>query len=202
MRIGQAIDFALFLDASVGHAAVSEVHGNVSRHYPAHHCLFVFLGRSVLFARSNIESWKLSLFSSSFSAQIRATTKNFAHLLRFWQSFSKRGSLRLGNFLGTKYRCLRAVAEGERAAVTGRQSQQFSFGLSDSELLSPPHDLAQLLNLDALLVNAQFGIAHDVDEKNMGDLPPEFRFLFVRHRGMNPDGSGKALYINFLRKNE
>jgi hypothetical protein len=62
MRIGQTIDFALFLDAFVGHAAVSQVHGNVPRHYLAHHCLFVFLGRSVLFARSNIESWKLVCF--------------------------------------------------------------------------------------------------------------------------------------------
>jgi hypothetical protein len=34
--------------------------------YPAHHCLFVFLGRSVPYARYNIESWKLSVFSSSF----------------------------------------------------------------------------------------------------------------------------------------
>jgi hypothetical protein len=57
MRIGQATDFALFLDASVGHAAVSEVHGNVSRHYTARHCLFVFLGRSVPPARWSMKSW-------------------------------------------------------------------------------------------------------------------------------------------------
>ena len=55
MRIGQAIDFALFLDASVGHAAVSEVLGNVPRHNPARHCLFVFLGRSVPPARSSMD---------------------------------------------------------------------------------------------------------------------------------------------------
>ena len=61
MRIGQAIDFALFLDASVGHTAVAEVLGNVPRHYPAHHCLFVFLGGSVPPARSSMESWELSL---------------------------------------------------------------------------------------------------------------------------------------------
>ena len=55
MRIGQAIDFALFLDASVGHAAVFEVLGNVPRHNPARHCLFVFLGRSVPPARSSMD---------------------------------------------------------------------------------------------------------------------------------------------------
>ena len=65
-------------------------------------------------------------------------------------------------------------------------------------MLSPAHDLAQLLHLSALFVSAQFGIAHDVDEKNVGDFQSEFRFLFVRHRGMNLGGSGKALYINFL----
>ena len=64
-------------------------------------------------------------------------------------------------------------------------------------MLGPAHDLAQLLHLSALLVSAQFGIANDVDEKNMGDFQPEFRFLFVRHWGMNLGGSGKALYIIF-----
>jgi hypothetical protein len=52
--------------------------------------------------------------------------------------------------------------------------------------------------LSALLVNTQFGIAHDVDEKNMGDLQSESRFLFVRHRGMNLGGSAEALYMNFF----
>jgi hypothetical protein len=51
--------------------------------------------------------------------------------------------------------------------------------------------------LSALLVSAQFGVAHDVDEKDMGDFQSEFRFLLVRHRGMNLGGSGEALYINF-----
>ena len=108
----------------------------------------------------------------------------------------------LGDFLGAKYRCLRVVTESKRAAVTGRQSQQLSFSFSGAVLLGPPHDLAQLLYLSALLVNAQFGIAHDVDEKNMGDLQSDFRFRFVRHRGMNLGGSDKALYINFLPKRE
>jgi hypothetical protein len=64
-------------------------------------------------------------------------------------------------------------------------------------LFSPAHDLAQLLNVSALFISAQFGIAHDVDEKNVGDFQSEFRFLFVRHRGMNLGGSGEGLYINF-----
>jgi hypothetical protein len=68
------------------------------------------------------------------------------------------------------------------------------------ELLSPADDLAQRINLRALLVNPQFGIAHDVDEKNVGDFQSEFRFLFVPHRGMNLGGSGEGLYINFSRK--
>ena len=54
--------------------------------------------------------------------------------------------------------------------------------------------------MSALLVNAQFGITHDVDEKNVGDFQSAFRFLFVRHRGMNLGGSGDALYINFCRQ--
>jgi hypothetical protein len=67
-------------------------------------------------------------------------------------------------------------------------------------LLSPADDLAQLLNLRALLVNAQFGIAHDVDEKNVGDFQSEFRFLFLPHPRMNLGGSGEVLYTNFLGK--
>jgi hypothetical protein len=51
--------------------------------------------------------------------------------------------------------------------------------------------------LSALPVNAQFGIAYDVDDKN---LQSAFRFLFVRHRGMNLGGSCKTLYINFYEK--
>jgi hypothetical protein len=56
------------------------------------------------------------------------------------------------------------------------------------------------MNLSALFVNPQFGIAHDVDEKNVGDFQSEFRFLFIPHRGMNLGGSCKALYINFSPK--
>src|SRR4029077_9251248 len=99
--------------------------------------------------------------------------------------------------LGAKYRRLRVVAESKRATVTGRQTQQLSFSLSGAELLSPAHDLAQRLNLSALLVSAQLGITHDVDEKNVGDFQSKFRFPFVRHRRMNLGGSGKTLYINF-----
>src|SRR5215471_4060155 len=47
IRISHATDFALFLDASVGHTAVAEISGNVPRHNPTHDSLFVFLGRSV-----------------------------------------------------------------------------------------------------------------------------------------------------------
>ena len=108
---------------------------------------------------------------------------------------------RFGDFLGAKYRCLRIVAEGKRAAVTSWQTQQLSFSFSGAKLFSPTHDLAQLLNLSALLISAQFGIAHDVDEKNMGDFQSEFRFPFVPHRGMNLGGSGEALYINFSPNN-
>src|SRR5262245_31586978 len=61
MRIGQAIDFALFLDASVGHTAAAENPGNVPGHNPARRCLFVFLGRSVPSGRSSIERSELSL---------------------------------------------------------------------------------------------------------------------------------------------
>src|SRR5262249_51941824 len=61
MRIGQAIDFALFLDASVGHSAAAENPGNVPGHNPARRCLFVFLGRSVPSARSSVERSELSL---------------------------------------------------------------------------------------------------------------------------------------------
>jgi len=62
------------------------------------------------------------------------------------------------------------LRKSKRATITGWQPQQFSFSFSSAELLSPAHDLAQLFNLSALLVNAQFGIAHDVDEKNVGDF--------------------------------
>jgi hypothetical protein len=57
-------------------------------------------------------------------------------------------------------------------------------------------------SISALLVDAQFGIAHDVDEKNVCDLQSEFRFLFVPHRGFNLGGSGDALYINFSPKSD
>src|SRR5207302_9001726 len=107
---------------------------------------------------------------------------------------------RFCDFLGANYRRLRAVAECKRATVTGRQPQQLSFSFSSTELFSPADDLAQLLNLSALLVRAQFGVAHDVDEKNMGNFQSAFRFLLVRHRGMNLGGSGEALYINFSCK--
>ena len=104
---------------------------------------------------------------------------------------------RFGNFFGAKNRCLRAVAESKRAAVTGRQSQQFSFRFSSAELLSSANDLAQFLDLGALLVNAQLGIADDVNEKDMGYLQSELRFLLVAHRGMNLGGFGEALYLIF-----
>jgi hypothetical protein len=46
-------------------------------------------------------------------------------------------------------------------------------------------------------VNAQFRIAHDVDEKNVGDFQSEFRFLIVAHRVINLGGSREVLYTNF-----
>ena len=67
--IGQAINFALLLDSSGGHTAVAELRGNLSRRDPAHHCLSVFLGRSVLSARFSRESWELSLFRSPTARQ-------------------------------------------------------------------------------------------------------------------------------------
>ena len=75
------------------------------------------------------------------------------------------------------------VAKDERAAVTGRQTEEFSFGFGSAKLVGSAHDLAQFLNVRALLCGAQFGIADDVDEKNMRDLEAEFRFLLVGHIG-------------------
>jgi hypothetical protein len=51
--------------------------------------------------------------------------------------------------------------------------------------------------LRALFRGTQLGITHDVDEKNVGDFQPEFRFLFLAHRGMNLCSSAEALYIIF-----
>jgi len=71
----------------------------------------------------------------------------------------------------------------KRATVTGWQQQQFPFRFSGAELLGPAHDLAQLLDLSALFVNAQFGIAHDVDEKDIGDFQFNLFFNLSRHGG-------------------
>ena len=75
------------------------------------------------------------------------------------------------------------VAKDERAAVTGRQTEEFSFGFGGAKLVGSAHDLAQFLNVRALLCGAQFGIADDVDEKDVRDLEAEFRFLLVGHVG-------------------
>ena len=50
-------------------------------------------------------------------------------------------------------------------------------------MVGSAHDLAQFLNVRALLSSAQFGIADDVDEKDVRDLEAEFRFLLVGHIG-------------------
>ena len=71
---------------------------------------------------------------------------------------------RLGDFQGAEDRRLWIIPEDERAAVTRRQTQQFAFGLGGTELICSAHDFPQLLNLLALVVNAQLGVTNDVDE--------------------------------------
>src|SRR6476469_10630414 len=75
------------------------------------------------------------------------------------------------------------VAKVKRAAVTGRQTEKFSFGFGNAKLVGSAHDLAQCLNVRALLCGAQFGVADNVDEKDVRDLEAEFRFLLVGHIG-------------------
>jgi hypothetical protein len=87
--------------------------------------------------------------------------------------------------------------ESKHAAIAGRQPEQLSFHLSGWNCSVPRTISRNVSNLSALFVNPQFGIAHDVDEKNVGDFQSEFRFLLGSHRGVNLGGSGKGLYINF-----
>ena len=76
---------------------------------------------------------------------------------------------RVGNFNRAKNWRFQ-VAKDERAAVTGRQTEEFSFGLGSAKLVGSAHDLAQFLNVRALLCGAQFGIADDVDEKDVREI--------------------------------
>jgi hypothetical protein len=76
------------------------------------------------------------------------------------------------------------VAKDQRASVTGRQTEEFSFGFGSAKLVGSTHDLAQCLNVRALLCGAQFGITDDVDKEDVRDLKAEFRFLLV----LNWDG--------------
>jgi hypothetical protein len=82
-------------------------------------------------------------------------------------------------------------------ALARSYPRRFAFYVADPR--SSIHHLEQIKNFAHLL---GFWQSFDVDEKNVGDRQSEFRFLFVRHRGMNLGGSGEALYINFLRKSE
>jgi len=92
------------------------------------------------------------------------------------------------------------VAKDKCAAVTGRQTEEFSFGFGSAKLLRSAHDRAQFLNVRALLCGAQSGIADDIDEEDVRDLEAEFRFLLVWHQGINLGSSDAALYINFSPK--
>jgi hypothetical protein len=75
------------------------------------------------------------------------------------------------------------VAKDKRAAVTGWQTEELSFGFGSTKLVGSAHDRAQFLNVRALLGGAQFGIADDVDEEDVRDLEAESRFLLVGHIG-------------------
>ena len=77
---------------------------------------------------------------------------------------------RLADFQSAQRRRLRSVAKNQRAAVPGRQAQEFAFRFSAAELLCSTHDFFQLLQQLALLANQPLGVADDVDEQDMPDL--------------------------------
>ena len=80
-----------------------------------------------------------------------------------------------------KNRRFRAGAKNQCAAITGRQPKKFAFRFRGTELLSPAHDLLQLLQLRALLANEQLRVPDDVQEKNVPDLETQLRLLFFGH---------------------
>src|SRR6476469_5719180 len=92
------------------------------------------------------------------------------------------------------------VAKDKRAAVTGRQTEEFSFGFGGAKLVGSAHDLAQFLNVRALLCGAQFGIADDVDEKDVRDLRRSFVFCSSGISGVILRGYGESLYMNFFKE--
>jgi len=89
------------------------------------------------------------------------------------------GLERFTDLKGTKHRRFRSRPKNQRSAVTGWKPQQFAFGLRRFELFCRLNNRLQRLELFALLINQQFGIADDVDEQDMSD----FELQLWRRRG-------------------
>ncbi len=73
-------------------------------------------------------------------------------------------------------RRLRSAAENQCHPVARREPDKFSFRLRRAHLLRSADHFLQMFQKLALLINEQFGVAHDVDEEDMRDLEIDFFF--------------------------
>ena len=62
------------------------------------------------------------------------------------------------------------ISKHQRAAIAGRQAEQFSFGLSEPELLGLLNNFLYRFNLRTLFVNRELRVTNNVDEQDMPDL--------------------------------
>jgi hypothetical protein len=67
-------------------------------------------------------------------------------------------------------RCFRSISKHQRAAVPGRQAQEFASCFGQAELFGATDNLLQRFELFTLLVNKQLRVTHDVDEQDVPDL--------------------------------
>src|SRR5262249_48338892 len=93
----------------------------------------------------------------------------------------------LADFHRAKNRRLGMVAKNQGATVTCGQAKKFAFCFSAAELFRSPDNLPQDLQLRGLLVQEQLGITDDVDEQDMADLQPNFRFCLGGHLVMSDE---------------
>ena len=77
---------------------------------------------------------------------------------------------RITNLERAFHRRFRIGEKREHHSVARRQTNQFPGRVRAAELFGTAHHLVQLVEQIALLVNEQFRVTDDVDEKDVGDF--------------------------------